>query len=181
MANVWFCSDLHFGHKNINKFRHFVDSEEHNRDLIIKDWKNCVNKNDLVYVLGDACFTMETIDDFSELPGRKNLIRGNHDLLDTQVYLKYFESVYGLLKYKEFWLSHAPVHPYELRGKVNLHGHVHYESIRKPFNPLIDTKQEIDSRYFNCCIENLYNTFNSCLVDLQTIRKYLSEHSNSGC
>ena len=181
MANVWFCSDLHFGHKNIDKFRHFVDSEEHNRDLIISSWKTCVNKSDLVYVLGDACFTMETVGDFAELPGRKILIRGNHDLLDTQVYLKYFESVYGLLKYKEFWLSHAPIHPNELRGKVNLHGHVHYESIRKSFNPLIDTKQEIDPRYFNCCVENLYNKFNNCLVDLQTIRKYLSEYSNSGC
>ena len=161
MSNVWFCSDLHFGHKNIEKFRgEFVESEEDNRQLIKDDWNAVVQKRDHVYVLGDACFTMETIGDFRELPGTKTLIRGNHDLLDTQVYLKEFDGVYGLLKYKEFWLSHAPIHPDELRGRVNLHGHVHYSSIE-------------DAGYYNCCCENLWKNFGRCLVSLDQLRKVL--------
>lgn len=161
MANVWFCSDLHFGHKNIGNFRaKYIDSEEANRAKIKADWNKVVNKKDIVYVLGDACFTMNTVTDFETLPGKKILIHGNHDLLDTQVYLKYFDSVYGLLKYKEFWLSHAPIHPAELRGKVNLHGHVHYANIK-------------DSNYFNCCCENLWDIFNCSLVSLSQIRNYL--------
>lgn len=164
--SVYFCSDLHFGHKNIQKFRTTCVSEEDNRQIIKDDWKDKVRKNDVVYILGDACFTMETVADFEILPGRKILIRGNHDLLNTAVYLKYFEGVYGLLKYKEFWLSHAPIHPDELRGKVNLHGHVHYATIP-------------DNRYFNCCVENIYKTFNkSCLVELEVLRKELLSRQN---
>lgn len=166
MAQVWFCSDLHFGHKNIQKYRGEVVSEEENRWNITKDWTDCVGKKDVVYVLGDACFTMDTINDFKLLPGKKILVRGNHDLLDTQVYLRVFESVYGILKYKEFWLTHAPIHPQELRGRVNLHGHVHYHSIP-------------DKRYFNCCVENVNAAFGKALVSLDQLRAYLKEYEVS--
>lgn len=161
MSNVWFCSDLHFGHKNIQKFRTFVESEEDNRNRILEDWRTLVTKRDAVYVLGDAAFTMESLESFSNLNGIKYLIRGNHDKLDTANYLKYFKQVYGILKYKEFWLSHAPVHPQELRGKVNLHGHVHYETID-------------DKRYFNCCVENLVKLTGKSMINLQQLRDYLS-------
>lgn len=164
MANVLFCSDLHFGHKNIGHFRTpcGVTSEGENRARIKRDWETRVTKRDIIYVLGDACFTMDTLEDFKSLPGTKVLIRGNHDLLDTQAYLKHFQSVYGLFKYKEFWLSHAPIHPDELRGKVNLHGHVHFSSIK-------------DKRYFNCCPENLWPNFGSSLISLDEIRNHLKE------
>jgi calcineurin-like phosphoesterase family protein len=162
MANIWFTSDLHFGHKNIQKFRLEVESSEHNEQHITLDWNNKVTKRDIVYVLGDAAFTMESVHLFSALPGTKILIRGNHDNLDTQVYLKYFKSVEGLLKYKEFWLSHAPIHPNELRGKVNLHGHVHYASIN-------------DSRYVNMSVENLWSLGYNSLISLDEVRKLLKE------
>ncbi len=157
MSNVWFTSDLHFGHKNIQKFRLEVQSEEDNRYKIIDDWLNCVTKRDIVYILGDAAFTMDTVSDFGKLPGLKMLVRGNHDNLDTQVYLKYFKSVEGLLKYKEFWLSHAPIHPEELRGKLNLHGHVHYKSIQ-------------DLRYINVSVENLWKMGYKSLISLSQLR-----------
>jgi len=160
MSNVWFCSDLHFGHKNIGKFRE-IDSEEANRNRICEDWKECVTKRDSLYVLGDACFMMETLSEFDSLPGEKILIRGNHDRLDTQAYLKHFKSVEGILRYKEFWLTHAPIHPEELRGKVNLHGHVHYATIQ-------------DERYFNCCPENLWKVIDRSLISLDEIRRLLS-------
>ncbi len=139
----------------------FVSSEEENRTRIANEWKEVVSKRGIVYVLGDACFTMDTVDTFAELPGKKILVRGNHDMLDTQVYLKYFDGVYGLLKYKEFWLSHAPIHPDELRGKVNLHGHVHFSSIK-------------DSRYLNCCPENLWPAYGRSLIRLEEVRKLYS-------
>ena len=175
MSNIWFCSDLHFGHKNIQKFRPFISSEEDNRNLIKLHWKSVVSKKDDVYVLGDAVFTMETLQDIAELPGyRKYLVRGNHDSLNTSAYLKVFTEVFGLVKYKEFWLSHAPIHPDELRGRVNLHGHVHYSTIRKPFNPAIEVKQEIDPRYLNCCVENLLQIMGRSLISLDEIRQHLS-------
>jgi calcineurin-like phosphoesterase family protein len=156
VSNVWFCSDLHFGHKGIEKFRGQTEFE--NRQRIKNDWQSVVTKRDIVYVLGDAAFTMETVSDFQELPGQKFLVRGNHDTLNTSVYLKYFDEVYGLLKYKEFWLSHAPIHPNELRGRINLHGHVH--------NSTVD-----DKNYFNCCPENLWPILNRSLISLDELRK----------
>lgn len=160
MANVLFCSDLHFGHRNIGKFREPLNphaSEEENRWRICEEWRRTVTKRDIVFVLGDACFSEDTLFEFGDLPGKKILIRGNHDDLPIQSYLKYFDEVYGLLKYKEFWLSHAPIHPLELRGKVNLHGHVHYETIP-------------DKRYFNCCPENLWKVVGNSLISLDQIR-----------
>jgi calcineurin-like phosphoesterase family protein len=177
MTTSWFGSDLHFGHKNIQKFRHHVVDELDNREIIRTDWKQLVTKRDTVYILGDAAFTMEGLDAFKDLPGRKILIRGNHDLLDTAAYLKVFEEVYGLLKYKEFWLSHAPIHPDELRGKMNLHGHVHYETIRKPFNPVYDIESGIDLRYFNCCVENVHAIWKRSLVNLDELRKHIEDRN----
>lgn len=159
--SVWFCSDLHFGHGNIQKFRRHVASEKDNRNQITDCWQGVVTKRDDVYVLGDACFTEETLEEFKNLPGRKFLVRGNHDKLSTESYLKYFDEVYGLLKYKEFWLSHAPIHPDELRGRVNLHGHVHYSSINHP-------------NYFNCCVENIVSLFKRPLIRLEEIRSIVA-------
>ena len=79
------------------------------------------------------------------LNGNKNLILGNHDIqLRDWVY---FNKVVGFEKYKGTWLSHAPIHPAELRGKLNIHGHVHYATITTPSGV-------VDARYFNCSIEN---------------------------
>ena len=55
--------------------------------------------------------------------------------------------MFGLYKYKEFWLSHAPIHPCELRGKRNIHGHVHQ-------NHVMDEHHKRDNRYINVCVEN---------------------------
>ena len=176
MANIWFGSDFHFGHKRIAEFRsEFISSEEENRNKILEDCCKHVTKRDILYVLGDAAFTMDTVGDFDKIPGKKILVRGNHDLLDTQVYLKHFDAVYGIFKYKEFWLSHAPIHPQELRGKVNLHGHVHYDSVRLPFNPVTDVKQILDTRYLNLCCENLWLTFGRSIVSLDEIRQHLKQ------
>ena len=158
MANVWFCSDLHFGHKGIERFRGL--NEEENRNRICDDWDRVVTKRDIVYVLGDVCFTTETLMHIMNRPGEKYLVRGNHDEFPNMMYSHYFKNIYGILKYKEFWLSHAPIHPNELRGKVNLHGHVHYATIE-------------DSRYFNCCPENLWKIKNRSLISLQEIRDHL--------
>lgn len=165
MSNVWFCSDLHLGHKNIGKFRApLVNSTEENTERIFSDWKKHVTKRDVVYVLGDFCFDRDVwVRLLDELTADKiYLIRGNHDdKFSTSKLLDFFDEVYGLARYKEFWLSHVPIHNEELRGKVNLHGHVHYSSINDP-------------RYFNCCPENLWPKYGRCLVSLDEIRKHFN-------
>ncbi len=135
------------GHKNILKYsgelRGGTTPEEHD-EWIRHQWNSLVTKSDLVYVLGDVAMNNESLAQVARLKGQKILIRGNHDVQDTQTYLKYFQQVYGLLSYRGvFWRSHAPVHPLELRGRFNLHGHVHQNSIP-------------DDRYINACVEMSY-------------------------
>lgn len=159
MSNVWFCSDLHLGHKRIGEFRApLVNSEEENRTRILDEWNKYVTKRDVVFVLGDFCFDIELFNSLN-LPGfQKYLIRGNHDRFQTTKYLQFFNEVEGLFKYKGMWLSHSPIHPEELRGKPNLHGHVHYNTVK-------------DDRYLNCCPENLIPMVGRCFISLDEVRK----------
>lgn len=157
MSNVWFLSDLHAGHKNICKFRTQFTSEEEHYNHVKEKYHAVVTKRDHVYFLGDIAFNKERLDDISKWAGEKKiLIAGNHctDHLTMKELCNTFDDVYSLKKYKEFWISHAPIHPNELRGKFNLHGHVHFATID-------------DDRYFNCCLENT----NYAPISLDEIRK----------
>ncbi len=38
--------------------------------------------------------------------------------------------VAGMIKYNnKAWLTHCPMHPIELRGLINIHGHIHDEQL----------------------------------------------------
>lgn len=141
MSNVYVISDLHFGHKNIHKFRVGFSSEEEHAEYVIDNWNSVVTKRDTVWVLGDACFDIDYLDRFRRMKGNKNLVLGNHDV-DAKFFLPYFGKVCGFAKYRNAWLSHAPIHTEELRGKINVHGHTHFNNIQ-------------DKRYFNACCENV--------------------------
>ena len=160
MSNVYFIGDLHFGHFNIHKFRTDLDvnSEEEHRELLIDNWNSVIAKRDVVWILGDAVFKIECMPDLDRLRGQKFLILGNHDL-DGKHFNHYVSKVCGLTKYKGFWLSHAPVHPEELRGKPNIHGHVHSATLK-------DTKN-----YFNASCENI----NYTPVSIDEVRRRLNE------
>jgi calcineurin-like phosphoesterase family protein len=157
MSNVYFISDLHFGHKRITSFEdgkwRTGDNWRENMDYISDQWiKTVRKKHDLVWVLGDVAFNQEGFDRLKELPGRKKMVRGNHDnYFSTQQWLEIFETVESLVNYKGHWLSHCPLHPDELRGKKNIHGHVHHNSIK------LDNG-EYDPRYINTCAESIWET-----------------------
>lgn len=157
MSNVHFTADLHFGHKNIANFRPQFDSEEHHRECIKDNWCSVIkSKRDTVWVLGDSVFDEAFIEDIKSLPGTKKLIMGNHcmEKYPSSVRLwECFDDVRALVKKYKCWLSHAPIHPAELRGKVNIHGHVHNATLP-------------DARYINISLENT----NFTPVDLNWIR-----------
>lgn len=151
MSNVYLISDLHLGHKRILSFEpnyRFGDTVEEHNHILIERIKSVVKKKrDTLIMLGDICFNIELMPMLDEIPGDKILVRGNHDSFDDGVYRKYFKKVHGILNYKGFWLTHAPIHPTELRGRKNIHGHVHSNCIR-------DHYHNIDKRYINVCVEN---------------------------
>jgi len=148
-SRVFMISDLHLGHKRIldfaGDFRGGTTLEEHD-EWIIEQWNSVVRKRDLVIVLGDVAFTREGLSKIGRLKGTKHLIMANHDRFAVEDYNEYFRIKPGIYKYKGFWLSHCPIHPEELRGCKNIHGHVHQHHIPSPMT-------RIDPRYINVCVE----------------------------
>lgn len=154
MSNVYFIGDPHFGHTNITKFRKQFPTEQVHRQYIMDNWTDTITKKDVVYVMGDAAFTSDGLKDLGSLSGRKILIRGNHDLLPTESYLSVFSEVYGALMYKGLWLTHIPIHPSELYGRSNVHGHVHRGGPGGVHHcPVRDSKVTVPATYFNTCCE----------------------------
>lgn len=82
MTDIWFTSDMHYGHHNIIEYtnRPFSGVTEMN-EALIDNWNATVNDGDIVYVLGDVA--MGKIEDslalLPRLKGFKRLIPGNHD------------------------------------------------------------------------------------------------------
>lgn len=147
---TFFIGDTHFGHKNILVYekdsRPFLTMEEHN-EALVNNWNKKVSKKDVVWHLGDFCFGKQNISIASQLNGDKRLILGNHDVYDTEDYLKYFTKVYGVLLYKTWALSHMPLYD-SPRWELNVHGHIH--------SKILDTGSEkLNQKYFNVSCENI--------------------------
>jgi len=110
--------------------RGFQDEFYHD-EKIIDTWNSVVHRKDLTYICGDI--TMETSIHYPQLDrlnGRKIVVLGNHDMpKDTRKLLNHVETVAGMIDWKGYVLTHAPIHPNEIgfcRG--NIHAHIHHEN-----------------------------------------------------
>lgn len=144
MSQVFLISDLHLGHKKVLEFepehRFGKDITEHDYWLLGL-WNATVRKRDLVYVLGDVTWTPHGFQILEQMHGEKTLIMGNHDTFPLEMYLSVFKRIRpSPFPYKGYWLSHCPIHPTELRGRKNIHGHVHSNTLP-------------DERYYNASVE----------------------------
>lgn len=149
MSKVYFISDLHLGHKQILEFSPSREGDtvlEHDHAIVVK-WNSIVKKRDTVWVLGDVAWEVDSLKVLNEMNGTKILVMGNHDTFDLPVYLKYFKTVYGFKTYKGYWISHAPIHPVELRGRKNIHGHVHMNRVVNQYTG------DPDENYIPVCVE----------------------------
>ncbi len=152
--STYFIADLHLGHKNILKFSSrskWIPSMDVHDDILKERYSGVISKRDLVFFLGDVAWTTEALQQLEEWPGRKRLVRGNHDNLNEGLYQRVFEKIYGAVMYKQFWLSHVPLHPTEVslqyRKEFNVHGHLHDNVIKRWYRE--------DKRYINVCVEKL--------------------------
>lgn len=163
MANTFFISDHHFGHKNILTFtnpdgsllRSFSSIEEMNEHMI-DAWNSVVKPTDNVYHLGDVSMSHTQLHYIRRCNGVKTLIKGNHDTAKLSEYMLYFKDVRGSHQFDGNLLTHIPVHVSAMhRWKCNFHGHLHNNVIK--YEVCIDDEVELvpDIRYFNVSVERL--------------------------
>lgn len=149
MSNIWFTSDLHFGHDRefIYKPRGFNSVNEMN-EIIVENWNKTVAPEDDVYLLGDVMLGNNEIGIklLKNLKGNIHIIRGNH-CTDSRWSL--YNTCYNVVELAEakffnykgyhLFLSHYPCitsnsdDDKPLKAKViNMCGHSHTT------NPFVD-------------------------------------------
>lgn len=163
MTRTWFISDTHFNHHNILKFvdsngdklRPFTSIEDMN-EFMRESWKRVVCKDDIVYHLGDVAMKKKDIKFMDGLPGRKVLVKGNHDVYGNSEYLKYFDRIeaYHIIPKQKLIFSHIPIHSESHKYNwINIHGHTHANMVKMKTGRFFK-KQIDDPRYINICVEH---------------------------
>jgi len=142
-----YTADLHADHERIIKLskRPFLTLEEM-KETIIKNWNSVVTNSDIVYVLGDICFRVETFIELVEvLNGQIHIIRGNHDEEAIKRAVNGYK-IKGVVYHRDILrikdgehtviLSHYPIFEWDrwFRGSIHLHGHTH-KNIGRSFRP----------------------------------------------
>ena len=85
MATIWALADLHLSGQSNKPMDIFGSEWEDHPDRIMQGWKENVRDDDLIIVPGDISWAMHLedaacdLDWLASLPGRKVLVRGNHD------------------------------------------------------------------------------------------------------
>ena len=148
--NLYFTSDLHFGHRNVIRFcnRPFKNEKEMG-DKLIENWNSTVTNDDIVFVLGDT-FWFNDSRSIKKVLSRLNgetiyILPGNHCdfsayhrvdderivLCDDIVVLWLESEGYPMegwgRKIYEIWMSHYPMMtwPHRENGALQLFGHIH--------------------------------------------------------
>lgn len=125
---LFITSDLHLGHKAIiqycNRPFDFTDKGiEESDDFLLAQYRDTVKENDMVIFLGNLTFKknhkgQKMTEIITKLPGRKVLIKGNHDWYKDSFYRKCgFLSVNRYLIFGDYFLCHFPV-----TGKADFNG-----------------------------------------------------------
>ncbi len=148
----WITSDHHWEHPNIRRYQ---DRPEDHFERMREEWLRLVGPRDVLLHLGDiVCFgdPQQHPRWIRGLPGKKYLLRGNHDKHTDQWYGAAGFTVLGRKPF--YWhrpdtgelicFSHEPEYD-QLDWTLNVHGHIHS-------NPYWDgTLRDEDRR--NVCVE----------------------------
>ncbi len=129
-------TDTHFSHARI--ITDFGFRPANFNELIINNWKNTVKKHDITFHLGDVTWgTKEELSKFlKQIPGKKGLVRGNHDRNHSNNWFikAGFDIVVEKVQVCGVILSHFPstLTKEEIEyGIINVHGHFHNNSSSK--------------------------------------------------
>lgn len=153
---VWIWSDLHFGHTNVIKYsdRPFNDAS-HMDELLIKNFNDLVEPNDISIWVGDASFrgSYASKEIIRRLNGYKILVAGNHDfekkkglkdMAFDEVHLTYNLTLKDtVLAFTHYPMDNLP------EGWLNCHGHVHKNGHRVDEVPLNNTHVNVNCEFLD--------------------------------
>jgi calcineurin-like phosphoesterase family protein len=130
-AKIWVITDTHFNHQMlIDQGYRPADYQEQ----ICRNWTRLVMPHDTVIHIGDVIMNRpsELQQILTALPGRKILVRGNHDRESDGWYHRAgFAFVAQGILIGGVWLTHAPQVTLPDGAIINLHGHLHAGNHRK--------------------------------------------------
>ncbi len=171
MIETYVIADTHFGHKGVCNFTNSKgkkirpwDNTEEMDEALIKNWNEIVKENDKVFLLGDAVINRKAIPTLGRLNGNITLVGGNHDTFRLEEYLPYFKDIKGCVIYKDYILTHVPVHPSQkYRFKGNIHGHLHHNKV---LQNVFNIDDGIDEWYKCVSVEQIrYTPLNFKLIE----------------
>ena len=122
---IYLITDTHFGHENIKKYCNRPDNFE---KIIEENLNKTLTNDDLLIHLGDVAFKRELINKFCKLPGKKILIKGNHDKCTDSFYMTagftlVAEEITLNIEGYRLLFTHRPKFGHE--ADINIHGHFH--------------------------------------------------------
>lgn len=122
---LWVIPDTHFEH---NAMVRSCGRPVNFTALICENWRKMVIPKDTVIHLGDCAWTPDGMKRLLSLPGRKILIRGNHDDKSLVKYMSIgwdfaCDSIVMKLGGVTILFSHAP--RWGHTADINIHGHFH--------------------------------------------------------
>jgi calcineurin-like phosphoesterase family protein len=161
-------ADLHLGHENAAIYRKRFFDPAHHDEIITENILSQLNKRTTLYLLGDVAITEDSfkyIRRFKATGARVILIPGNHctervSMLRLSIE---YDEVHASLSKFGCWLTHQPIHPDHLRGRLCIHGHLHESVINDP-------------RYLNVSLEQ--SDFQP--VSLDRVREIFSHRISRG-
>lgn len=154
--DTWIVSDTHFGHKNIVKY---CNRPMHHNSLMNAQWRKRVSDDDVVLHLGDLAVWYgpeeeEWLEYVAALPGKKYMLRGNHDKRKDKIYAdlgytiipEFIQELEYKRNLKRVLFSHYPDEDRIGQWDINIHGHIHN-------NDLEPRLAATNHRYINVSME----------------------------
>ena len=163
MSQIYFISDTHLGSRYWASARGFSSPAEMD-DWILQNWVNTVKPGDKVYHLGDVANNSHSLAKLKDVPGRKILIKGNHDIFKLKLYVDIFKDIRALHQVdfgiNKVIFTHIPIAKEQLECfRFNVHGHVHQ----------IDKTSPADLRYINICFDQRIKNQKDIFVPVEEI------------
>lgn len=121
----WLIADTHFFHRTMNIKCGWPENFEY---TIIKKCSHLVMSQDTLFHLGDVIFyQMGKLKHLlDKIPGKKILLRGNHDKKSNCWYTRNgFSFVADQIVLGSTILSHKPIQTFSDNVRLNIHGHCH--------------------------------------------------------